>query len=221
VTKAVLVVGAHAIGKTRVVEALVRELVKRKHRVGTVKHITEKEFTIDHPGKDTWVHAKAGASTVVSMAAGETAWIVKHREELHDVVKKIQDVDFVIVEGFRSFKGLPKIVVATEDKKASELVDEFAIAVVGVPGHGIPSFSFKDVSALADLVEQKAAVISGKAKPEESKTSRTTVAVEVDGKTLPLNPFVQEIVSKTIQGMVASLRGDEGKTIVIKVIKHD
>jgi molybdopterin-guanine dinucleotide biosynthesis protein MobB len=216
-----MVVGAHAIGKTRVVEALVRELVKRKHRVGTVKHITEKEFTIDHPGKDTWVHAKAGASTVVSMAAGETAWIVKRREELHEVVKQIQNVDFVIVEGFRSFKGLPKIVVAAEDRKASELVDEFTIAVVGVPGHGIPSFSFKDVSALADLVEQKAAVISGSAKPEGYKTPRTTVAVKVDGKELPLNPFVQGIVYKTIQGMVALLRGGEGKTIEIRVVNHE
>ena len=215
-----MVVGAHAIGKTRVVEALVRELVKRKHRVGTVKHITEKEFTIDHPGKDTWVHAKAGASTVVSMAAGETAWIVKRREELGDVVKRIHDVDFVIVEGFRSFKGLPKIVVAADDKKAGELVDESTIAVVGVPGHGIPSFSFKDVPALTDLVEQKAAVVSGKAKQEDRKTG-TIVTVEVDGEELPLNPFVQDIFSKTIQGMVASLKDGDGKTIEIRVVKRE
>ncbi|MEW5995623.1 MAG: molybdopterin-guanine dinucleotide biosynthesis protein B, partial [Candidatus Zixiibacteriota bacterium] len=230
--KVIQVVGVHGAGKTMAVEVLVRELVRRGRRVGTVKHITEKDFTIDQAGKDTWVHARAGASAVVSVAPGETAWVLKRREELGEVLNEMKDVEIVVVEGFRSFKGYPKIIAARTEKDVEEVADEFSVAVVGASGRGLPSFSLDDAAKLADFAELKAlppmpelnckrcgyntcvelyaAVLSGKAKLESCQTLPTKVIVRVDGRELALNPFVQEIVQRTIQGMVSSLRGGEG-----------
>jgi molybdopterin-guanine dinucleotide biosynthesis protein B len=240
--KVIQVVGVHGSGKTKVVEALVKELVRRGRRVGTVKHIKEKDFTIDQAGKDTWVHARAGASAVVSVSPRETAWVLKRREGLGEALNEMKDVNIVVVEGFRSFKGYPKIIAARTEKDVEEVADEFSIAVVGASWRGLPRFNLDDAK-LADLAELKAlppmpeldckrcgyntcaelyaAVLSGKAKLESCQTLPTKAIVRVDGRELALNPFVQEIVQRTIQGMVSSLRGSEGGTIEIRVMKRD
>ncbi len=58
--KILTVVGTKNTGKTTLVTMLVQELVKRGHKVGTIKH-THHDFDLE--GKDTWKHRKAGART--------------------------------------------------------------------------------------------------------------------------------------------------------------
>ncbi len=240
--RAVSVAGFHGAGKTKVVVGLVRELTRRKLRVGTVKHITERDFTIDKPGKDTWLHARAGARVVVSVAPREIAQIEKRAAELDDILQRLYGLDFVVVEGFRKSGGLAKIVVARNKAEASKLVDEFTIACVGVKGLQIPTFGFGQVKRLADLVEKKAypplpgldcercgyktckqfarAVLAGKRRWDACPVLHGDVFMTIDGKRIPLNPFVQEIFANIIYGMVSSLRGTMGGQIEIKVIKH-
>jgi len=66
----VAVVGSSNSGKTTAVEALIKGLTKRGYTVASAKHIPDPEFTIDTEGKDTWRYAKAGASSVLSVAQG-------------------------------------------------------------------------------------------------------------------------------------------------------
>ncbi len=238
----VSVTGFHRAGKTKVVVAIIRELSKRGYSVGTVKHIPEENFTIDRQGKDTWMHARAGAKVVVSVAPKEIAKIERRSAELNEVLDRLYGLDFVIVEGFKNFKGLARVVVAKTREEALKLFDEFTIACVGAKGLPVPTFNFRQMKELADMVEQKsypnlpmlncgrcglescggwaAAVVSGEKGWDSCPALKDRVTITVDGKVIPLNPFVQEFFSGSIHGMVSSLKGVKDGQIEIKVVKH-
>lgn len=240
--RAVAVVGFRKSGKTTVVEGLVRELVKRGYRVGTIKHIREKEFSIDAPGKDTWRHAQAGASAIVSLAPRETATVVKRSVKPEEVMSALQWLDFIILEGFRESKGIAKIATPRTAEEAAKLVDKFTIACIRYGRRGLPVLKLDQVKELADIVEEKAlsvlpeldcrrcgypsceefalAVLQGKAKVEDCQPMHDLVSLRVDGRVIPLNPFVQDLIARTIRGMLSSLKGAKGKEFEIRVKKH-
>jgi molybdopterin-guanine dinucleotide biosynthesis protein MobB len=60
----VSIVGRSNSGKTTLIEKLIIELRRRGYRVGTIKHNSH-GFDIDHEGKDSWRHKKAGAQVTV------------------------------------------------------------------------------------------------------------------------------------------------------------
>lgn len=240
--RAVAVVGFKKSGKTTVVEGLVRELVKRGYRVGTIKHIREEEFSMDTPGKDTWRHARAGASVIVSLAPREVATITKRSANLEEIMSTLQLLDFVIVEGFRKSRGMAKIVTPRTAGEVSKLVDDFTIACVGYGKRGLPALKLDQAKELANIVEKKAlpvlpglncrrcgysgceefalAMLSGRAKVEDCQQMRDLVMLRVDGKVIPLNPFMQDMIAGTIRGMLSSLKGAKGKEFELKVRKH-
>lgn len=103
-TKIISISGAgRNSGKTTLVETLVRELSRRGSKVATIKKIHEENFTIDKEEKDTWRHAKAGASVVVAAAPKEIALIKKIKEgrRLKEALKILskEKLDFIIIEG--------------------------------------------------------------------------------------------------------------------------
>ncbi len=236
------VTGFHKAGKTRAVVAIVRELTRRGYRVGTVKHIPEQDFTIDRPGKDTWVHAKAGAKLVVSMAPKEVARIERRRAKLEEILASLVGLDFVVVEGFKAFSGLAKIVVARSEGEALKLVDRFTIACVGTKCPEVPAFRFGQAKAMVDLVERvaypplfgldcghcgfkscddfAAAVISGRAKWDGCVATAGRVTISVDGRKIPLNPFAQKILEGAVRGMLTSLKDAKGDEIEVRVVKR-
>ena len=236
----VAVVGFKKSGKTIVVESLVRELVRRGHRVGTVKHIREPDFTMDQKGKDTWRHARAGASIVVSMAPREVATIDRRAGKLEDVVRRIRGIDFLVIEGFRELKGIPRIVVARGESELKKLDDDFTIACVGL-GSGPKTLKRSEATALAKLVEQKAmppmfgldcrrcgyktcedftrAALAGKIRAKDCKAAFGNVELRVDGKLVPLSPFVQDFLAGATVGMLSSLKEAKGEEIELKVVK--
>ena len=101
----IAVVGSSNSGKTTAVEALIRGLTKNGYSVASAKRIPEPEFTIDQEGKDTWRHAKAGASTVLSVAPKELTAIKKvdtTEYSLEQIIDEFEDeVDIIILEGFK------------------------------------------------------------------------------------------------------------------------
>jgi molybdopterin-guanine dinucleotide biosynthesis protein B len=240
--RAIAVVGFRKSGKTTVVEGLVRELVKRGYRVGTIKHIREKEFSIDVPGKDTWRHARAGASVTVSLAPREVATVVKRSAKIEEVMATLQWLDFIVLEGFRGSKGITKIATPRNAEEAATLVDEFTIACIGHGRRGLPALRLDQAKELADIVEEKSlpvlpgldcrrcgypnceefalAVLRGKAKVEDCQPMHDLVSLRVDGRVIPLNPFVQDMIASTIRGMLSSLKGAKGQELELKVKKH-
>ena len=70
----VSIVGKSDSGKTTLIEKLIAELTRRGFRVATIKH-NRHGFDIDHEGKDSWRHKRAGAVATVVASPGRAALI--------------------------------------------------------------------------------------------------------------------------------------------------
>ena len=155
------IVGKSDSGKTTLLEKLVRELVFRGYRIGTVKHDAH-TFEIDHEGKDSWRHKQAGAS-VSLISSSEKVAMVKDTDHDHTLSelrdKFISDVDLVISEGFKR-EVHPKIEVFRQER-SSELLctnDDDLIAIAGNPPDppkGVPVFDLNDTVPLCDFIERR------------------------------------------------------------------
>ena len=152
------VVGKTDSGKTTFIVKLVAELKKRGYRVATIKHSVDR-LEIDHPGKDTWRHARAGADTVLIVSPGKIAMIKKCTEEqgLDDIAAwLLRDEDIAITEGFK--KGdRPKIEVVGKEAGGDLLCSrEELLAVVGKTETDldVPLFGPDDAEGVADLLEK-------------------------------------------------------------------
>ncbi len=107
------VVGKKNAGKTTLVVALVKELVRREHRVMTIKHGSH-PFEIDQQGRDTWRHMhEGGAERVVMETPTSRVVIARPQEPMGPrelAAQFLGDAEFVIVEGFKE-SDLPKLEV--------------------------------------------------------------------------------------------------------------
>ena len=102
--KTVVFFGYSGSGKTRAIVSVAKELVKKGNKVGTIKHIHDEDFTMDTKGKDTWLHASAGASVIVALAPNELTTIEKKdtRNMTIDELLRIfrsKGVDYLVIEG--------------------------------------------------------------------------------------------------------------------------
>jgi molybdopterin-guanine dinucleotide biosynthesis protein MobB len=109
-TKAVSFVAKSGTGKTTLLEKVIAELKSRGYRVGVIKHDAHR-FDIDHPGKDSYRLAAAGADTTLISSPEKLALVKKHRESppIEELIATyFGDVDIVVTEGFKQ-SGMPKI----------------------------------------------------------------------------------------------------------------
>ena len=112
----ICIVGQSGRGKTTLMEWLISGLSARGYSVGTVKHHAHDDFEIDHEGKDTWKHARAGAQSISISSPTMFALIKKVSNELtlDEIAGYMEDRDVILVEGFtRSDK--PRIVIVTNE----------------------------------------------------------------------------------------------------------
>lgn len=159
--KVIGVAGFKNAGKTTLVEKLVRELTRRGYRVSTVKH-AHHSFDIDHEGRDSFRHRKAGASEVAVVSRHRWAIIHESRDDdeppLTEILSKLAPCDLVIIEGYKR-DGHDKIEVRNLELSHPELAGSdptvVAIAANGrITAAPVPVFDRDDVSALADFVEK-------------------------------------------------------------------
>lgn len=155
------VAGFKNAGKTTLVEKLVTELTRRGYRISTVKH-AHHSFDIDHEGRDSFRHRKAGASEVAVVSRHRWAIIHESRKDaeptLEDILSKLEPCDLVIVEGYKR-DAHDKIEVRNLAFSNPELAGDdptiVAIAANGPVGDApVPLFDRDDVSALASFIEK-------------------------------------------------------------------
>jgi molybdopterin-guanine dinucleotide biosynthesis adapter protein len=157
--KIIGVAGFKNAGKTTLVEKLVTELTSRGHRISTVKH-AHHSFDIDHEGRDSFRHRKAGATEVAVVSRHRWAVIHELRGErepsLDDILVKLAPCDLVIVEGYKR-DSHDKIEVRNLALDHPPLAGDdptvVAIASTGpVAKAPVPVFSRDDVTTLADFI---------------------------------------------------------------------
>lgn len=158
-------------GKTTVIVGLVAELVRRGHRVGTIKH--GHDFDLDTEGTDSWRHRHAGAERVV-LAGPEGFAVVgswpqgRPAGPAELAARHLADLDVVVVEGFKG-EDVPKIEVFRRAAHPDPLFppgsvgSERVIAVVtddpgyaaAAPWPALDTAAADLAARLADLVERQ------------------------------------------------------------------
>lgn len=215
--KIVAVAGSKDTGKTTLVTRIIKELVKRGFKVGTLKHA---HHTFDRTDSDTGKHREAGAELVAGVGF-ETFFTTKTMdlERVLNMMKSIEKLDFVVLEGFKNY---PYAKIST----SPNLNDEFTIKTVDAK-----KLANEDVEALVDLIEERSfglvqkfnckkcgfkncsefvqAKINGNAVDIDCKTDSAEVLLRINDKAIPLNPFVRDFVHDTVEGMVKSLKTSE------------
>ena len=154
-----IVAAGSGTGKTTFMEKLIKEMVQRGYRVGTVKSDSH-GFEMDVPGKDTWRFAQAGAKATAIIGPNKFALIqqTEYRQELDDVVKMIQDVDIIFVEGYK-MSARPRIEVVRREKGEHFIspIENLVAIVTDVAelSAPVPILDLEDIKGTADLIERK------------------------------------------------------------------
>ncbi|WP_461865339.1 molybdopterin-guanine dinucleotide biosynthesis protein B [Thermococcus sp.] len=241
--KAVAFVGYKKSGKTTTIEAVAKVLKERGYKVGIAKSM-HTEF--DEKGTDSWRFSRI--ADYVLIKAHDTDALLFKSKDINAFFSVMPDVDFLLMEGFKSIKHVPKVICAKSMKDVSELNDGLAIAVSGLLANegireadGLPVI--RNPEKLAGLIEEKAfmlpnidcgmcgfkcaemarMIVNGEKTLKDCVvlSSKPKVTVKIDGKVLPMKGWVQELVEKTIKGMLSAMKGyREGRKIEI-VIRED
>ena len=102
-SKVINIVGDKSnVGKTFVMEGIIKELKRRGLSVATIKHDIH-GFDIDKKGKDTYKHREAGSETVIISSPKRFALIKEVKEEipLEKIINLAKDKDVILVEGYK------------------------------------------------------------------------------------------------------------------------
>lgn len=241
------VVGITQSGKTTTIENIIKELRKRRYSVGSVKEIHFEAFAIDKEGTNTYRHKEAGSQLVTARGYYETDILFQERLSLDEILRNY-DYDFVVLEGVEDANIPKIVAAHNEEGileklddlafaisgRISSTIDEF---------NGLPAINaIDDIEKLVDLIEEKvhkllpdfpeecckecgyscrelgAKILRGEAKRQDCILTKAEVKLEIDGKPIEMVPFVQNILSNAVKGVVKELEGyKEGKKIVVKI----
>ncbi len=152
----VSVVGRSNSGKTTLLEKLIAELKQRGFCVGTIKHDIH-GFEMDRPGKDSWRHKQAGASTTIISSPYQIGMVmdVDHDHNPEELMTLLPNVDIILTEGYKN-SDHPKMEVfrpevhkdpiCRSDKNLLALICDEEIDL------GVPRFATDDIEKVAEFI---------------------------------------------------------------------
>ncbi|MCX7981677.1 MAG: molybdopterin-guanine dinucleotide biosynthesis protein B [Syntrophales bacterium] len=153
------IVGRSNSGKTTLIEKIIPELKKRGWQVGTIKH-NRHGFEIDHEGKDSYRHRRAGAKVTVIASPQQIAVIqeVERDYEIGELISRfISGVDIVLVEGFKE-NAYPKIEMRRFGVSGDPIYGkkDNLLAYVGDvrEEREVPFFHWDEIEKIVDLIEE-------------------------------------------------------------------
>ena len=159
-SEVVNIVGSSSnVGKTYLLEGLIKELKFRGYSIATIKHDVH-GFDIDKEGKDTYKHRKAGSETVIISSKNRFAMIkeLKEETELNDIIKMVLDKDIILVEGYKN-SNLRKIEVfrsGVSNKIITPIEKIIAVASdIDIEDYNLTVVNKEDYKRLADLIEKE------------------------------------------------------------------
>jgi molybdopterin-guanine dinucleotide biosynthesis protein B len=198
--KIVAIIGESDSGKTSLIRRLIPELRKRGYSAAVIKHCAH-GFDLDVKGKDSWQMMKAGAEGVGMVAPDRLAVLRKTRDAekfAHLAAKYFRDADIVIVEGGYGVKGLKTIEVLPKGKPVkvqSDRKDLIAVVSSSKVDVECPVYRPGQIAEIADLLVS------------ELPALQMSVSLEVDGRPVLLNAFVQKTFQNVVVALVESLHG--------------
>jgi molybdopterin-guanine dinucleotide biosynthesis protein B len=145
-------------GKTSLIEQVIALLGARGLVVSLIKH-AHHSFDIDHEGKDSWRHRRAGCREV--LVSSSQRWSLQHelRGEpelpLDALLARLSECDLVLVEGFKR-APIPKIEVHRREVGEPLLFPDdphiVAIATDAEIDTPLPQLDINDPQSVADFI---------------------------------------------------------------------
>lgn len=248
--KVFAVVGISGSGKTTTVERVIAGLVGRRYSVGSVKDIHFEQFAIDTPGSNTHRHKAAGAELVAARGLTETDilfptrlsmdkllafyshdWValegvtdlnvpqVVCAHSLEEADKKIGPSTIALAgvlanSGIKEYRGLPVFNALTQgdalvtylEKKVFPMLPDYTAKCCGLCG-----MSCREL--LAEIV------LGNKGRDDCILAQR--VSLKVGEHTIKMVPFVQDVLAKTLNGLVSTLEGYEPNQTIEIIIRPE
>ncbi|HBG22472.1 MAG TPA: molybdopterin-guanine dinucleotide biosynthesis protein B [Peptococcaceae bacterium] len=149
----IFISGYSNTGKTTLVKNLIQSFKEMGYRVAAVKHAVH-GYELDVQGRDTWHYCQAGADQVVVVGPGSLTRHQLYAQEppFQEVLEMIEDVDLIIVEGFKKEAG-PKVEVIRKGKERLPLGNDLIAVVSDEPlTQKVPCFANNDVDQLAKFI---------------------------------------------------------------------
>jgi len=242
------VVGITQSGKTTTIENIIKELRRRGYSVGSVKDIHFEKFAMDTEGTNTYRHKQSGSQLVTARGNYETDILFQKRLSMDEILN-FYNHDFVVLEGVRDFNVPKIITAHSKNEVLERLDDLVFAISGRISNElkefeGLPVINIMDnVEKLVDLIEEKvyhrlpdfpeeccgkcgytcrqlgALILKGQAKREDCVLVNSKVKLQIDEKDIDMVPFVQNILSNAVLGVVKELDGYvEGKEITVKIL---
>ena len=144
-------------GKTTLIEKVIRSLKNRGLRIAVIKHDGHR-FEIDHEGKDSRRFSEAGADISIISSAEQTAVVEKRSLSFTQVAAKVQDVDLILVEGYKN-EPLTQIGLCRKasGKGFTAPLDRYLAVVTDLECEelntgAIPRFGFDEIEELTEFI---------------------------------------------------------------------
>lgn len=245
--KVIMLKGISGTGKTTTAERIIRELRRRGYTVGSIKEIHFEAFTMETEGSNTARHKKAGAHPVTARGLRETDIMFDHTLDI-DRLLDYYTQDYVVIEGdsgancpviitgktqeqldaqvngltiavsgvisesLKTYQGLPVINGMTEIEKLVDLIE-------AKTPERMPNYSSDCCSACGtDCRGLTERILKGTGSLSECILKGQDVQLYVNGKEIPMVPFVKSMVRSVSKAMIGELDGyEEGAEIMIKI----
>lgn len=210
------IVGKSNSGKTTLLESLIAELKRRGRKVATIKH-THHDFEMDGVGKDSWRFSQAG-SDVIAIGSPHRLAIFRQVEEGLSPQElsrfMVRDYDIILTEGFIRSNTL-KIEIHRKEQGKDLLCspEQLLVVVTDEPlDIDVPQFSMGEIQKVVDLIENKLL----------AQREGEDVELYINDTYVPINPFVRDMMARTLEAMVSSLKDiKEVKSLDISLRRKD
>lgn len=185
------------VGKTTLIEKLIRRLKKRGLRVAVVKHDGH-AFAMDREGKDSWRYTQAGAEVSLISSADQTALVERRRLDFDQVLARVHDVDLILVEGYKNngiFSQIGLSRAAVGKGFPHEVSHYVAVVTDEEISCACPKFGWNDIEEILEFMlknredfthfndQGRARMVNVSEKPPSRRTAVAAAQVQVNRET--------------------------------------
>lgn len=235
--RAVLLAGYKDSGKTELATSLCHRLREMGIRVAVAKF---SHHTLDRTSSDTQRLAQVADGTI-AFDPETTSLTLPGQRSLQDFLPLVS-AQVLIVEGGKHLGCLPRIILPRKGDSRPELDQDLALGQWSAsPVSGLTELA--DSAQAAQLILERGfllpdldcggcgredcyelarEIVAGEAAVSEcTALSPQGIEITVNGETIPLNPFVRNLIQNTLMGILSSLKGGSTGQVEIRFDMSD